>query len=220
MRIKMIKKQNGASLIEAIVSLLVFSIGVLGITALQTVTLVRSGDVKQRSVAIWKAQEIVDRIRSTRTIDNPNGLVGSYKTVIGGDVDEITSFATRSNFSCPVGAGPQRCDDVHSSTASQCSADETVASDVWTILCDPDSGISDDIDGGSDGINRLKGLDVVLTDGSIAGESFLYMSWVSQSSDKNEEIQTPGGSRTIETDLCGQLEDVDSRIDAYCLRFF
>ena len=60
----------------------------------------------------------------------------------------------------------------------------------------------------------------MLTDGSIAGESFLYFSWVSQSSDKNEEIQTAGGSKTIETDLCGQLEDVDSRIDAYCLRFF
>ena len=93
----MIKKQNGASLIEAIVSLLVFSIGVLGITALQTLSLVRSGDVKQRSVAIWKAQELVDRIRSTRTIDNVNGLAGSYKTLIGGDVSEITSFTTRRN---------------------------------------------------------------------------------------------------------------------------
>lgn len=212
------KKQDGASLIEAVVSLFVFSIGILGMAALQTTTLVRGGDVKQRSVAIWKAQELADRIRTTRTIDNPGGQVAAFQAVIGNDVGAIDSFAQRSSFRCPA-AAPQRCDDSTAGAAGACDVNQIIASDVWTVLCDPESGASDESLNGEDGINRLKSLDVVLTNGVSAGENFLYFSWISQSSDSNEAIQG-AGVENLTTDLCGQERTVDSRLDTYCLRFF
>lgn len=216
----MIKKQYGSSLIEAVVSLFVFSIGILGIAALQTTTLVRGGDVKQRSVAIWKAQELADRIRSTRTIENPGGRVADFRAVIGSNTAAIDSFTTRSPYRCPAdGAAPQRCDDSSSDAANSCSVEQSIAADVWTVLCEADTGASDESLDGSGGINRLKGLDVALTQGTVVGENFLYFSWLSQSAFNNEDIQaaTP---QTVTTELCGQERSVDSRLDTYCLRFF
>ena len=63
--IKSLANQAGATLLESLIALVVFSIGALGIAALQTATLVRSDDVKQRSIAIWKAQELADRIKAS-----------------------------------------------------------------------------------------------------------------------------------------------------------
>ena len=68
-----IKFVRGATLVESLIALFVFAIGALGIAALQTTTLVRSDDVKQRSLAIWKAQELADRIKATTTLDDPDG---------------------------------------------------------------------------------------------------------------------------------------------------
>jgi len=75
-------KQRGSSLVEAMVALVVFAVGALGIAAMQTVSMVRGDDTRQRSIAIWKAQELVDRIKATKTTDDPDGLVAEYIVVL------------------------------------------------------------------------------------------------------------------------------------------
>lgn len=210
-------RQLGASLIEAVVALFIFSVGVLGVAAIQASTLVRSDDVKQRSLAVWKAQELADRMRSTRTVSNPGGLLESYRNALGGDVSSIESFAERSDYQCPANA-PATCDDMNGAPAGSCDVDEIVAFDLWSVICDAATGASDANISGQDGINKLKDLDVALVRGGAAGENFLYFSWLSRNAERNTAFQ--GGANTVETLLCGETRDVDSRLDAYCLRLF
>lgn len=208
-------QQAGATLIESVVALFVFAVGALGLAALQTTTLVRSDDVKQRSVAIWKAQELADRIKATRTIDDPNGLAAEYATAIGvTNRNQIGVYGT--SFSCPNNA-PTRCDDQNGTAAASCTTTQLVQFDVWSVLCDPRTGAAAISNDGSEGLNKLKDLDVALVqDGT---EYLLYFEWASQSGERNEDVQA-SGTTTIETDLCDEADvDVDSRLNAYCLRF-
>ena len=59
-------KQHGFSLIEAIVAFLILSIGMLGIASLQLISL-KSGRVAElRTVAVIKAEEVLERIRTNQ----------------------------------------------------------------------------------------------------------------------------------------------------------
>ena len=90
--IRNLSKQLGTTLLEALIALVVFSVGALGVAALQTATLVRSDDVKQRSIAIWKAQELADRIKATDSVADPDGLGPEYIAEIGRDISSIGVF--------------------------------------------------------------------------------------------------------------------------------
>ncbi|WP_226666304.1 type IV pilus modification protein PilV [Microbulbifer aggregans] len=83
------KKQNGATLIEVLVSVLVIAIGLLGIAATQMMTLKNSSGSNQRYMAALAAQEIVERIRA-----NPSGLEqGGYDGTVDGD-ETVTNRCT------------------------------------------------------------------------------------------------------------------------------
>lgn len=219
--------QRGATLVEAMVALFVFSIGALGIAALQVSALVRSDDVKQRSVAIWKAQELVERMKATSSIlgpngttDYPTGLMQLYIDDIGSDkVAPIGLSATSGGFSCPA-AAVTRCDDVSSTDAKACDIEDLVAFDVWSTLCDPVSGatLAGDIPD-DPGLNKLKDLDVaLLRDGS--GQMRLYLEWQNRSAEQNEALKDGSGTpKKLKTDLCGDEVEVDANVSVYCLRF-
>jgi len=217
--------QAGLSLIEAMVSLFVFAVGALGVAALQTTALVRTDDTSQRSIAIWKAQELADRIRSTKTIANPDGLIASYITAINNNNsdDGIGVMSSASEFSCPVNA-PTRCDDVDGTNAAVCTVAQMVAFDIWSVMCDSSTGL---VPNGVavDGSVGLRNLEVALeSDGTGIR---LYFEWLSRSANNN--LDTDGGvdtglqsststARTVVTNLCGVDENIDTRLDAYCLR--
>lgn len=57
------RRQAGASLIELLVSILVFAVGVAGVASLQILSLRDSFDNSQRSHVVTKAQELIDRVR-------------------------------------------------------------------------------------------------------------------------------------------------------------
>jgi len=215
LRIK--QNQQGVSLIEALVSLFLFSIGALGIAALSTTALVRTDDTKQRSIAIWKAQELVDRIRSTKTSDNPLGLIDAYITEIDNDNsdDGIGDFDANDEFSCPNNP-PTRCDDQNGTAATSCTAVQLVEFDVWSTFCDPNTGIVSTAP--TDGAVGLRSLEVSLEE---TGDHYrLYFEWLSRSANNDLDLQNDDGSaRTIVTNLCGDNENVDSRLDVYCVRF-
>ncbi len=222
MNIQVIRKQLGVSLLEALIALVVFSVGALGIAALQTSTFVRSDDIKQRSLAIWKAQELADRIKASGSVDDPNGLAQNYIDEIARDnIDQIGTFDLNNLFVCPALA-PTRCDDQASSAAGVCSANDLVTFDVWSVLCDPVNGASANTFGVVDGENKLKNFDVALFERDVdaqdnIGEYFLYFEWLSRSAEQDQGLQD--GATTVATDLCGETIEVDSRLSVYCLRF-
>lgn len=59
----LMSRQCGLSLIEAMVALLVISIGLLGIASLQATSMKQSGSSLNHSRAVWLAYDMADRIR-------------------------------------------------------------------------------------------------------------------------------------------------------------
>ncbi|MDX1556880.1 MAG: type IV pilus modification protein PilV [Xanthomonadales bacterium] len=72
------RRQHGFSLLEVLVALLVLSIGLLGLAALQTMGLKFNTQSYQRTQAVLNAYDIIDRIRA-----NPVGMAGGNYDDIG-----------------------------------------------------------------------------------------------------------------------------------------
>ena len=73
--------QNGMSLIEAMVALVVISVGLLGIAALQIVALQQNASSQWHSQAVWFSYEMTDRIMANNSVFNAySGIdtLGSY----------------------------------------------------------------------------------------------------------------------------------------------
>jgi len=64
-----IKKQSGFNLIEVMVALVIFSIGLLGLAGLQQVGLVQNTTAMQRTQAMSLAYDILDRMRNNKSED-------------------------------------------------------------------------------------------------------------------------------------------------------
>ena len=61
------KLQKGVSLIESMIALLVISIGLLGIAALQVTSMKQNNSALHHSQAVWIGYNIADRIRANMT---------------------------------------------------------------------------------------------------------------------------------------------------------
>jgi type IV pilus assembly protein PilV len=60
------KHQLGLGLIESLIALLVISIGLLGVAALQITSLKQSSSAQNHSQAVWYSYEMTDRINANR----------------------------------------------------------------------------------------------------------------------------------------------------------
>lgn len=216
--------QKGATLIEAMTALFVFAVGALGIAAMQTTSMVRGDDTRQRSIAIWKAQELVDRIKATKTIDNPDGLIGTYITEIGNtNADNGIGVFGGSEYQCPV-AAPTRCDDTNGTNVGACTAAQVVQADLWSVFCEPTTGLVPNGNAVTGSVG-LRNLEVALEQNG--SEYRLYFEWLNRTSNNSVDSElaasgqqnSDGSARNVVTNLCGEDENVDTRLDAYCLRF-
>lgn len=111
--------QRGSSLIEVLITLLIFSVGMLGMAALQLNALQGTVDSAQRSQSTWILQDIAERIRA-----NPQGTAANYA-------------AAPACAALPV----NRCADYYNPAtgakvnASNCSAAQMAAFDRWEAQC-------------------------------------------------------------------------------------
>ena len=110
---------RGATLMELMVSLFVFAIGVLGFASLQSRSLQGTFDNGQRDEVVWMTQSFVDRIRVNRA------QVTGYATA-------LTDFNAASCAN--LGTVPT-CAQTAGATASACTAVEMVTFDVWDVVC-------------------------------------------------------------------------------------
>lgn len=100
------KTHHGVGLIEVMVALFVLSVGLLGVAGLQTQG-IRAGQAATfRNVAVFKANEIMERIRA-----NSAGVV-NYAVDLGGTGTD------------------KGCDDYNGGTASECNAADMAGHDV------------------------------------------------------------------------------------------
>lgn len=107
-------RHQGFSLIEVLVALLVLSIGLLGLAALQTTSLKFNSDSLARTQATYLTYDIVDRMRS-----NPLGVSANNY-----NVPNATSATTAASNACV--SSSCACDNAGAS----CSASDLAAYDL------------------------------------------------------------------------------------------
>ena len=156
------KYQCGVGLIEVLVALLVFAIGVVGMAGLQLRTISMSIDSTQRSVVIAKSQDLADRIRSSGA--NPDNYTGTYDSSI-----------------CPTPPAPF-CADTNSSNAANCSAEQLAAFDVWEVFCADRSGLDGGVIQWSTQISCSAGC------GGAGAQMTIATTWESRTADTNSDI--------------------------------
>jgi len=95
-------KNQGFSLIEALVAFMIISIGMLGIASLQTISMKAGHTAVTRSSAIFNAQDILDRMRANTTqIAAYAATVTDTGTDNGcNDVEDYASNAVTAATSC------------------------------------------------------------------------------------------------------------------------
>ena len=105
-------KSSGASILEVVISLLIMTIGLLGLAGLQTRALKDIQTSAQHAQAEWMAHELVERIRA-----NPLGT-SNYQTELKWE-------------NCTQ---PKPCN------TSSCSPAETAAYDIYQVFCGKTQG--------------------------------------------------------------------------------
>lgn len=106
-------KEKGATLIELMVSVFIFAIGVLGFASLQSRSIQATFDNGQRDQVVWLTQSLVDRIRVNSSV----AAISNYATLLTNfDATDCTTPATL-------------CD------AATCTAVEMSTFDVWDLYC-------------------------------------------------------------------------------------
>lgn len=82
--------QKGVSLIEVLVSVLVLSIGLLGVASLQAIGVKNNNSAYLRTQANVLAADILDRMRVNRTV----ALTGGYSVAVGSNAGGGNGVAT------------------------------------------------------------------------------------------------------------------------------
>lgn len=156
----MFRKQSGVTLIEVLVTLLITTVGLLGLAALQLGALKATSDSAQRSQAVWLMQDLIERMRA-----NPRGLTAEYLSAA-----DCSSYPDQMCASYKITTGGPV-------EASDCTAAQMATFDRWETQCQysVDSAINhtsrDSIASGGENI-------LTLTDVNADGEVSLTASWV------------------------------------------
>lgn len=90
---KLYKKQYGFTLIEVLISVLVLSVGILGIGALQTLGIRYTQNSYMLSIATQQAQDMAERMRANpaQMFDETNGYYNNITTAYTGTVPDCIS---------------------------------------------------------------------------------------------------------------------------------
>lgn len=131
-------QQAGVGLVEVLAALFVLSVGLLGIAGLQAQGLRAGYSASQRSIAVMKAYEIIERMRA-----NPNAVR---------DGNGNTFYAAGFAFD-PAGAPNPFCADTDSSIAADCTDIQLANYDIWVWKESIDSSFKNMNGQGAIGVN-------------------------------------------------------------------
>lgn len=109
MNIMLMRKQNGFSMLEALVTLLIVSLGLLGIAGIIANSLKVNQGAQIRSQASWLANDIIDRMRANRTSAEGGAyaLASCAAAPAGGTVanDDLSQWCAAVAAALPAGTG-------------------------------------------------------------------------------------------------------------------
>lgn len=201
------RNQRGVSMIELMVALFIFSVGLLGFATLQTRSLQEGFDSGQRSVAIWNAQELSDRIRTNS------------------DPLQLETYLDAVNNDAICDAVPVRCADFLGgggpASAVACDATQMANFDAWDVICnganatqavliDADVSLNcNDIDGGADAFDCSPGSDMSLD-----------FCWTSRSASSDNQLDEVRNATVFDScDDDGEDGDTNYLFEFYSLEF-
>jgi len=110
--------QRGVGLIEVLIALVVFALGVAGMAQLQLRTMSVTMDSTQRSYVVAKAQDVADRIRSNGI--SPAGYLNTYNAP-GTDYCETTAVSS--------------CSDSNGDDVDACTPEQLQEFDLFDAFC-------------------------------------------------------------------------------------
>ncbi len=160
-----IRRPSGFTLIEILVTLVILSIGLLGLAGLQIGGLRANMDSEQQSKATMMADDIIERMRA-----NPLGIVaGSYAAVDSTALDcDDPPDPFCSNFN----------DGGTAQDAADCTPTEMATFDIWVWGCGMPvasgvrrNGVRDQLNGGT---ATVQCVDADLTDGDPCSPGSSY----------------------------------------------
>ena len=113
------RKQQGSSLIEVLIALLIFTVGLLGLAGLQLSSLQSTADSSQRSQSTWLMQDLIERMRA-----NSDGTSAEYSAA-----PACNALPARM---CADYYDPDTSAKVN---ASNCNASQMATFDAWEAQC-------------------------------------------------------------------------------------
>ncbi|WP_295467940.1 type IV pilus modification protein PilV [uncultured Pseudomonas sp.] len=130
------RRQNGATLIEVLVAMLILAIGLLGLAGLQTISVQSNQGAYFRSQATILANDIVDRMRANRVaaLANRSSYSVSFPTsngnnTIAGTVaqQDVNGWLNALALTLPQGTGSLSLDNTNNVTVIVCWNDRRAA---------------------------------------------------------------------------------------------
>ncbi|NRF48503.1 type IV pilus modification protein PilV [Pseudomonas stutzeri] len=157
-------KQQGASLIEVMIALLIFTVGLLGLAAMQLNALQSTSDSGQRSQAAWLMNDLAERMRA-----NPGGSLDNYRAA--------PNCAALPATICADYYNPATNTKVN---AANCSSEQMAAFDRWEAQCSYAAVAALNPNGN----NRFNSRDFLITPEddalSLDGDGDLRINWFSK----------------------------------------
>jgi len=169
------RQARGFTLIEVLVSVIIFSIGLIGIAKLQVVSKQSNYDAVARITATSLAQDMLSRMRA-----NPNELL-SYVTVNGINTVGRGSINTEPTPNCGSSA-----------SGDLCESEELAEHDVWEFEQALDGAAEQDADGNSlGGLSQPTACISGPTDG-LAGVYTVAIAWYGKTALSNPTANSCG----------------------------
>jgi len=127
------QRNSGFTLIEVLITILVVSIGLLGLAGLQINGLRANMGSETRSIATHLANDIAERMHA-----NPLGVDASQYANIDSDnikVDADASGCTDDNVPDPFCSSNSSTDATVVAATGECDSTEMAAFDAWVLTC-------------------------------------------------------------------------------------
>lgn len=94
------RAQAGGFLLEALIGVLIFSFGILGIVGLQAASLRHTGESEYRAEAMYYANSLISQMWT----DNPAGLKNKYDSTVGSGAGYVAFETAVANLPGATGA--------------------------------------------------------------------------------------------------------------------
>lgn len=114
------RSQRGASLLEVMIAVLVLAVGMLGMAALQAVTLKNSGSAAQRSAAVIQSYAMLDMMRANLAAARAGQYNQTWQCAAAAGGSRVKSDVGQWIGQLKTSMGPSACGQIQC-TPLQCS---------------------------------------------------------------------------------------------------